>query len=137
MANDDRARFEAALAEDRFDYATRLVFADWLDENGEDAEAAWQRGCTPEWLRAADRLAEFAASISRAGEPVSVEDLVEAGRYFLETGETTVLGYALGMAATNRWYETGVPEEFWDSWFVYTRTPAPKMTPGEPFRCCY
>lgn len=61
MNQAEKVAFLAALAADRYDQTTRLVFADWLDENGLDDEAMEQRRCaTPEWEKAARWLESFA-----------------------------------------------------------------------------
>ena len=56
-----RQAFQDALAKDRCDQTTRLVFADWLEEHGFDDDAVEQRRCTTdEWVRAARWLEDFA-----------------------------------------------------------------------------
>src|SRR5690242_14983601 len=49
----ERDRFLKALAENEDDTTTRLVYADWLDEQGEHEEADRQRKwpAAKEWLR--------------------------------------------------------------------------------------
>lgn len=57
-----RQAFEDILRDDLFDTTTRLVFADWLEENGLDDEANEQRRmATPEWQASARWLTDFAA----------------------------------------------------------------------------
>lgn len=57
----EREAFERKLADDPLDVATRLVFADWLEENGSPREAkahrdtaglveAW-RSCMKGWFK--------------------------------------------------------------------------------------
>ncbi len=52
----DRDRFLKALKENEDDTTTRLIFADWLDENGEHEEADRQR----RWPKAKEYLLKFA-----------------------------------------------------------------------------
>lgn len=56
-----RTVFEAALAADPLDVVSRCAYADWLQDNGCDDEAAEQRRmATPEWLEAARWLTAYA-----------------------------------------------------------------------------
>src|SRR3954466_10259623 len=60
--SDEKEQFEAALKQDRYDTVTRLIYADWLEEHGEDDYAAEQRRmATPEWCNAARGLEEIAS----------------------------------------------------------------------------
>ncbi len=54
--DEERQAFLDAIAADRYDQTTRLVFADWLNEHGLDDEAEVQRQWTPEKQRAEDWL---------------------------------------------------------------------------------
>lgn len=59
----DRLRFEEAIAENPYDRATRLVYADWLEEHGHDDEALVQREWTKEWQDAKGYLENLASKI--------------------------------------------------------------------------
>lgn len=64
--SDERGQFEAALKQDRYDTVTRLIYADWLEERGEDDYAAEQRRmATPEWCEAARGLEEIASQCGK------------------------------------------------------------------------
>ena len=66
---DHRAGFEAALLANRYDSEMRLVFADWLEEQGEDDEAQEQRRmATPEWIEADKRIQKFADDLGISRE---------------------------------------------------------------------
>lgn len=54
----ERDAFLRALAANEDDVATRMVYADWLDERGEHEEADRQR----KWPRAKEWLRQFAAN---------------------------------------------------------------------------
>jgi len=64
-ADEKRAAFLKALAEDRYDTTTRLVYADWLDEQCRDSESQEQRRlATPEWCAADRWLREYAKKLN-------------------------------------------------------------------------
>ncbi len=57
----ERQGFEASLEKDPYDSVTRLIFADWLEEQGKDDEANEQRRRTsPEWIESDQWLHAFA-----------------------------------------------------------------------------
>ncbi len=86
----ERQAFLDAITADRYDHATRLVFADFLNENGYDAEAEEQRRWTPEWQRAWDWFEKLAAAVSLAeGGAESVEELVTP-QQLIDAGSKTV-----------------------------------------------
>jgi uncharacterized protein (TIGR02996 family) len=56
-----RQAFEDSLSEDRYSVATRLAYADWLTEQGEDDAALEQvRRSSEAWIAADKRMHEFA-----------------------------------------------------------------------------
>lgn len=59
----DQKTFEILLKEDPYGINLRLVYSDWLEEQGLDDEAAEHRRWTPEWQRAEDYLREYAAQL--------------------------------------------------------------------------
>ncbi len=60
MNQQEREAFESAIKTDRYDQITRLVYADWLEENGLDDEASEQRRrASPEWVEAARWMEGF------------------------------------------------------------------------------
>jgi uncharacterized protein (TIGR02996 family) len=62
---EDKEAFEEAIKEDPYNQATRLIFADWLNENNFDDEAEIQRSWTREKQEAEDYLRDFASKLSR------------------------------------------------------------------------
>jgi uncharacterized protein (TIGR02996 family) len=135
--DEKRAAFEKALRKERYDRATRLVYADWLEEFGDRLEdddlAQFQREWTKEWQQAEDTLSAFA---ERGG--VSLETVADAVRHYLGTGEALVIGGdCLGFDVTNQFAEDISVEEFWKAWETWTRTTVPDDARGsEPFTCC-
>src|SRR5262245_61883079 len=59
----DKKRFLDVLAKDRYDCQTRLIFADWLNEHGEDDAADEQRYMAgDEWIASAHWIEKYADS---------------------------------------------------------------------------
>jgi uncharacterized protein (TIGR02996 family) len=52
---DERAAFESKIDENPLEASTHLVYADWLDENGEPDEAAFRRSMG-EWIGSRSRI---------------------------------------------------------------------------------
>jgi uncharacterized protein (TIGR02996 family) len=86
--NQEKAAFEAAIKDNRYDQATRLVYADWLDENGFDEEAGRQRAWTPEWQAAVDHLTEVGKALE-----LDYEETLQAALEFLTIGRRHVLDF--------------------------------------------
>lgn len=116
MSKHQRTAFEKALEKDPYDKATRLVFADWLEENGtqpgDDDLAREQREWTKEKHDAKVWLADFGKRMVEGynenqreyarEEPnytpdlcdvPTVEELVEIGRNYLRNGHTHCLPF--------------------------------------------
>lgn len=55
----EQAAFMDALIDDPEDVTTRMIYADWLEENGLDQEAANQRKWTPEYQQAYNWMMAF------------------------------------------------------------------------------
>lgn len=55
-----RQQFEQAIEKDQTDLASRLIFADWLDEHDMCELARWHRSWTPEREEARKYLVELA-----------------------------------------------------------------------------
>ncbi len=146
----ERQAFLDAITADRYDQATRLVYADWCNEYGLDAEAEEQRRWTPEWQRAWDWFEKLAADMNAAhgpGIPITVEELLEAGTKstdpkLLKRGEEgRIVGDDLRFGLRD-WYDTEDNRiEYWNNWETVTRKKVDTGDPGfwnrEVFRCCY
>ncbi len=79
--------FLKALRENPFDEDLHLVFADWLEERGEDDEASYHRTWTPERQQAEDFLDDYAAQCW-----ISQEELIQAGHDYLDKGNSFCIG---------------------------------------------
>jgi len=110
-----KAEFLAAIKADRFDAATRKVFADWLEDHGEDDEAVIQREWTAENQRAAEQyLREYADECE-----ITSGELIEAGHAYLDDGD------CLGIGTMTPDVAMGSQEEFWGHFMVVTGRPVP------------
>lgn len=106
-------RFVAVLDRDRFDKDTRMIFADWLEEQGYDDEAAFQRSWTREWQEARDHLFLCAAECR-----ITYDELLGAATAHLEgeegdDGATLLLGHVTPAIM----YDT---ETFWRAYQTVT-----------------
>ncbi len=133
--DDDRAAFEARIAADRYDIVTRLVYADWLEENGHDDEAVEQRRCTsPAWQEAArwmeDRAADCGVNCVNYAkrnpdgswseeeyEAITFETMIEAGHNFVNNGDYFV---QQGSEDARDMIHGGNLEAFWRHWQTIT-----------------
>lgn len=91
-----RQAFLEAIGRDRYDWNTRKIFADWLEDKGMDDEALVQRNWTPEWQRAVDWLTDLAKDIG-----LSYEKLMHVADEFINYGIPLVLD----MDGSNRMYD--------------------------------
>lgn len=122
-----RQVFEDALKEDRYNSTVRLIYADWLEENGFDDEAVEQRRrAKPEWIDADKWMHDFA---SRGGQycsnygseeddwrDITYEDLIQAGYDYIKTGDHFV---QMGSETLRSlMYEEG--QTWWKSWSIIT-----------------
>lgn len=95
----ERKAFEDAIAKDRYDEATRKVFADWLSENGFDDEAAVQYAWTRERQEAEDWLRDFA---EQAGGTIEGYDGTGGDEKYQPITYETVLQAAAGALSSYR-----------------------------------
>lgn len=109
------AGFLQALHEDPFDEVTHAAFADWLEERGEDDEAAYQRDWTREREEAEQTVDKVAAACR-----VSVERLLEAAGSARDGGK----GLHLGIDTPDVFYNGGY-DKFWEAFCVLTGENAP------------
>jgi uncharacterized protein (TIGR02996 family) len=110
---DERAAFLAAIKADRYDQAARIAFADWLEEQGEDDDAAVQRAWTSEKQRAEDWLTEFAEECE-----MSYAELICAANDYLDQGTEHVLGFMTPERVYREVYQE--PGKFWTHFEVAT-----------------
>jgi uncharacterized protein (TIGR02996 family) len=130
----DRKAFLRALAKNEDDTQTRLVYADWLDDQGEHEEADRQR----KWPAAKAWLVRFCEKHNPAEEPfeefdeddpgecpISYADLIKLGREAIEKPDKEGFG-------VNCWNNMGMCDalrdnsrEFWKNWSIVTGIPLP------------
>ena len=138
--NPERQAFLKAIEENPYDFTTRLIFADWLEEFGEDKdyeEAVWQREWTPEWQRSKEWLENYADELSRRDTPgeydfsITLEELIETATNHLNdfVGGTIYLPYD----TPDMVYENH--DEFWKQYAVYTKKNLDNINPGTFIRC--
>jgi uncharacterized protein (TIGR02996 family) len=113
-----RDAFLKALADNEDDTTTRLVYADWLDDQGEHEEADRQR----KWPAAKEWLVQLCQENSRY-EEVSYAGLVAFGRQVVKEESPSERIYldneAMGDALRANL------QKFWENWSVVTGIPLP------------
>jgi uncharacterized protein (TIGR02996 family) len=101
----ERRAFLEAIEKDRYDKELRLVFADWLEERGEDDEAVEQRRrATEEWKEADQWMYEFAKEVG-----LTYEECIQAG-------------YDLGLSTGSNFDPENYdyPDRYWTNWEMIT-----------------
>lgn len=124
----ERDAFLQALAENEDDTLTRLVYADWLDEQGEHEEADRQR----KWPAAKAWLVEFCRVNNPTPEdedpyewPMPYEELLERGRHAVEDADNEWFGFSCGNNMTMCDALRDNSKEFWENWSIVTGIPLP------------
>jgi uncharacterized protein (TIGR02996 family) len=124
--------FLKALAADPDDAATRLVYADWLDEHGEHEEADRQR----RWPAAKEWLVRCCKEHSRY-EDLTCEALLEFGHKIASQASSSERVYFHSWPV---WQALqGNSQEFWKNWSIVTGTPPPPGSETKDFHhweCC-
>jgi uncharacterized protein (TIGR02996 family) len=124
-----RDAFLNALAHNEDDTATRLVFADWLEEHGEHEEADRQR----KWPAAKEWLARFCRDHNPPpdhSDPIeqviSYEELIETGRATIEEADEWGSHFFCFTNLTMCSALRDNSREFWKNWSVVTGIPVPQ-----------
>lgn len=125
MSN-SRQGFLDALAADHDDETTRLVYADWLDENDEPEAADQQRN----WKASKEWLTEFG---DRADIPYA--DVLQAGRDFVRSEGVEYYTQFGDDSARNEMYNDLTRAEFWRHWSVITGLVVSEERQGTVFSC--
>jgi uncharacterized protein (TIGR02996 family) len=121
----DRDRFLQALAKNEDDTATRLVYADWLDERGEHEEADRQRKwpAAKEWLvKLCDKYNPPDAYYTK----ITYEELITRGLLAVHDADNSKTA-GIGFNDNERMCYAIMDnrEEFWKNWSVITGVAAP------------
>ena len=142
LSEEQQRAFLAALHADPEDWDLRLVYADFLEEQGEDEEAARQRAyrTAREWMN------DFARKcydyddydVDATAVPWSFEDVVQAGIDHVESGD--VLVQYGSEKARNLIFEDEFRDAYWKNWEIITGkrfVPDEDGYPrdGRPFGC--
>ncbi|MEZ6122939.1 MAG: TIGR02996 domain-containing protein [Planctomycetaceae bacterium] len=125
--------FLAALQENEDDLTTRLVYADWLDENGEHEEAERQRQWTPakEWLMEFCRQNNPSPDDEDPYEyPISYDELIEQGRQAVAEGRNGELWISCGNNESMCDALRSHSDEFWKHWSIVTGIDLPEGPRG-------
>jgi uncharacterized protein (TIGR02996 family) len=134
-----RDAFLKALAENEDDTTTRLVYADWLDENGEHEEADRQRKwpAAKEWLvRFCREFNLFADEEDPPEQPTSYEELVELGRDAVVDADQEEIWLDCGNNMTLCNALRGNRQDFWKNWSIVTGIHLPPdAAESSYFRC--
>jgi uncharacterized protein (TIGR02996 family) len=123
----ERNAFLKALAQNEDDTPTRLVYADWLDDNGEHEEADRQR----KWPAAKEWLVRFCRDHNPPPDEdtdewvISYEELIDLGREAVEEEGEWGYGFSCGnnMSMCGALQENS--REFWENWSIVTGIPLP------------
>jgi uncharacterized protein (TIGR02996 family) len=134
----ERTAFLRALSENEDDTPTRLVYADWLDEQGEHEEADRQR----KWPAAKEWLVRFCRDHNPPPDEnsdewvISYEELLELGREAIEEADEEGVGFSCGNNMSMCDALRAHRQEFWKNWSVVTGIPLPPDAEGGGyFRC--
>jgi uncharacterized protein (TIGR02996 family) len=122
-----RDSFHKALAENEDDTTTRLVYADWLDEQGEHEEADRQR----KWPAAKEWLVQFCEDNNPDPDDdwewsISYQTLLELARDAIAgAGKEKWIEFSCGNNQTMCEALREDSHEFWQNWSIVTGIPLP------------
>ncbi len=83
----EKAAFLAAIKDNYSDDTTRLIFADWLEENGCDDEANEQRYLAESIKKAREYIEDCAGECE-----ISYDRLIDGAERYLERGDWLCIG---------------------------------------------
>lgn len=130
VSSEQRA-FLQAIQENPRDQTTRLVYADWLEENGLDDTAHEQRRWCSALEDARDRLKKFSEDVG-----ISYETCIQAGYDYVNHGDYfTQQGREDARDAMNK----EVSKQWWEDWCLITGENKPEEPEyglgSAPFSC--
>ncbi len=138
MVNDLRTAFLKALAANEDDTKTRLVYADWLDEQGEHEEADRQRKwpAAKQWLLAL--CLEHTPSPDSEVAAISYEQLIELGRAAVAEPIGDERELWLGCGNNERMCDAlrEHAAEFWMNWSIITGLPVASDAETKTYFSC-
>lgn len=135
-----REGFIKALEENEDDISTRMVYSDWLDENGEYEEADRMR----KWQAAKQWLSDFACKYGETcinyslNQPydeyqeTSFKDIVKIGIDYVDSE-----GEDYFVQVGREGLRNNFSQEYWKNWSIITGRPIPKIDGygDNPFSC--
>jgi uncharacterized protein (TIGR02996 family) len=123
-----RNTFLKALADNEDDTTTRLIYADWLEEQGEHEEADRQR----QWPTAKEWLVRFCQNHNPPPDDqdpyemvISYAELIELEREAIEEADDQDFGLSCGNNMTMCDALRANRQEFWQNWSIVTGIPLP------------
>lgn len=129
MSESHREAFLAALAANEDDTDTRLIYADWLEERGESAEADRQR----RWPESKAWLVRFCETEDSPSYDLVVRAAMSPdGRYSRDDYGVVIDEY--GIYSGGRSTSGSIPSEFWEHLSIVTGKKFPVIHDGY-FRC--
>ena len=135
--------FLRALTENEDDTTTRLVYADWLDENGQHEEADRQRKwpAAKAWLvqLCRDHPPEKDAYDDSDQPEISYRTLLKLGQQAIDELDD-VHGFVIscGRHITMSFALNDNCQDFWKNWSIVTGVPLPlDVEKRSHFTCCY
>lgn len=116
--------FLDVLAKDEDDTATRLVYSDWLDENGQHEEADRQRKwpVAKQWLMNLCEQNQREVGDDDEVSPIQYQDLLERGLEAV-TSDADTLWFSCGRNKYLCDYLRENFQEFWKNWSIVTGIP--------------
>jgi uncharacterized protein (TIGR02996 family) len=134
-----RDAFLQALTDNEDDITTRLVYADWLEEQGEHEEADRQR----KWPAAKEWLVRFCRDHNPPPDEedpyervTSYPELIELGREAVEDADERGFGFHCGTNETMCNALRANSQEFWKNWSIVTGIPLPPDADGKGYFSC-
>jgi uncharacterized protein (TIGR02996 family) len=128
--------FLQALAENEDDTTTRLIYADWLDEQGQHEEADRQR----KWLPAKEWLVQFCRNHPRDEDldewEISYQTLLKLGQEAIDTADEQSFGFSCGNNMTMCDALRANSQEFWKNWSIVTGVPLPADAERKGYFSC-
>lgn len=122
---EERQAFLAAIKDDPADLTNRLVFADWLEENGEDDEAEFCRHWDiHKYQEAEEFLRYFASEVE-----MEYNRLLSAAERYLRTGDDVTLGFDTPDVCYAEM------DRFWESYHIVTNVKKDEDAWGGFFNC--
>lgn len=125
--------FRRALKENEDDTTTRLVYADWLDEQGEHEEADRQRKwpAAKAWIL---RLCQGESARDEESLRSAYQTLMDFGQYVADEDQRTNLTVPEEAVDVLR----GHFDEFFENWSIVTGNPLPPHLKQKSFywECC-